>query len=176
MLKNNILWIVILTALILLIPLIAMQFSNEVNWTLADFVFMGVLLLGAGLAYELVTRSSYLTAYRAAAGLAVVATFLLVWVNGAVGIIGDSSINLIYLGVPAVLIIGATVSRLKPKGMARALLATALTQALIPVIALIVLIPDFLPNVLEVFVLNAFFVMMFVGSSLLFSRAATQYK
>ncbi len=176
MVKNNIVRIVSLTAFILLIPLIAMQFTNEVNWNLADFVLMGALLLGAGLAYELVARSSDRAAYRTAAGLAVVATFLLVWVNGAVGIIGDSPINLMYFGVSVVLIIGATVSRLKPEGMARALIATAITQALIPVIALIILIPDFSPNILEVFVLNAFFIMMFVGSSLLFSRAATQYK
>ena len=49
---------IILTAvvIILLIPLIAMQFTDEVNWNLPDFIVAGVLLLGTGLACELVLR------------------------------------------------------------------------------------------------------------------------
>jgi hypothetical protein len=163
-------------ALILMVPLVAMQFTDEVIWTLFDFVFMGALLFGTGLAYELVARKAGTIAYRVAVGLALAAAFLLVWINGAVGIIGseDNPANLLYGGVLAIGFIGAIVARFHPHGMARALFATALAQALVPVIAFIIWKPSFAeaPGILGVFVLNAFFVMLFVGSALLFRRAS----
>lgn len=130
----------IVVALILMIPLVAMQFTMEVNWTLFDFVFMGTLLFGAGSTYELVARKMSNGAYRVAVGVAVVAAVLLVWINGAVGIIGDegSPANLMYFGVLAVGFIGALIARFQPDGMARTLFAMALAQFLVPVIALIV--------------------------------------
>jgi hypothetical protein len=49
--------IAIVTALILLVPLVAMQFTEEVNWGVADFVAAGALLWGAGLLLrQLATR------------------------------------------------------------------------------------------------------------------------
>ena len=76
-------------ALLLLVPLVRMQFTEEVNWDLFDFALMGALLFGTGLAYELLTKkASKTTAYRVAVGVALAAAFLLVWVQGAVGIIG----------------------------------------------------------------------------------------
>ena len=48
--------IITVVAIILLIPLIAMQFTNEVDWTPIDFVVAGVLLLGTGLIFDLVIR------------------------------------------------------------------------------------------------------------------------
>jgi hypothetical protein len=159
-----------------MVPLVAMQFTDEVIWTLFDFVFMGALLFGTGLAYELVARKAGTIAYRVAVGLALAAAFLLVWINGAVGIIGseDNPANLLYGGVLAIGFIGAIVARFHPHGMARALFATALAQALVPVIAFIIWKPSFAeaPGILGVFVLNAFFVMLFVGSALLFRRAS----
>ena len=170
--RKNIIRIALVTACILLVPLVAMQFTEEVNWDLFDFAFMGTLLFGTGLAYELVARKAGAIAYRAAVGVALAAALLLVWVNGAVGIIGNGPVNLMYFGVLAVLVIGAAVARLEPQGMARALFATALAQALVPVIALVIWKPDFSPGVLQVFGLNAFFVILFVGSALLFRRAS----
>jgi len=164
-------WAVVV-ALILLIPLVAMQFTEEVNWDLFDFAFMGTLLFGSALTYELIARKMSNVAYRAAVGVAVVTAVLLVWINGAVGIIGDGPVNLMYFGVLAVGLIGALIARFRPRGMARALFATALAQFLVPVIALIIWKPDFAPGVLKVFGLNAFFVMLFVGSALLFRRAS----
>ena len=102
--------------------------------------------------------------------------FLLVWVNGAVGIIGseNNDANLMYFGVISIGIIGAIIARLQPLGMARALFVTALAQALVPVIALTIWQPTSwgAAGVFGVFVLNAFFVMLLVGSALLFKRAA----
>ena len=164
------------TGIILLLPLIAMQYTDEVVWDLADFVVAGVLLFGTGLAYELMARKGGTVAYRAAAGVALATVFLLVWVNGAVGIIGseNNDANLMYFGVLAVGIIGAIIARLQPLGMARALFVTALAQALVPVIALTIWQPTSwgAAGVFGVFVLNAFFVMLLVGSALLFKRAA----
>lgn len=166
-------------ALILMVPLVAMQFTDEVVWTLFDFVFAGTLLFGTGLAYELVARKGGTIAYRAAVGVALAAALLLVWINGAVGIIGseDNPANLLYGGVLAIGFIGAIVALLEPRGMARALFATALAQALVPVIAFIIWKPSFAeaPGILGVFVLNAFFAMLFVGSALLFRRAAREH-
>ena len=81
----------IATGIILLLPLIAMQYTDEVVWDLADFVVAGVLLFGTGLAYELMARKGGTVAYRAAVGIALATVFLLVWVNGAVGIIGSEN-------------------------------------------------------------------------------------
>lgn len=172
--KKRIINIAIVTALILLVPLIAMQFTAEVNWDLFDFVFMGALIFGTGLAYELVARKGGAAAYRAGVGFALAASFLLIWMNGAVGIIGseDNPANLLYAGVFAVLLIGAAIVRLEARGMARTLIATAIAQALVPVVALIIWRPDFSPGVIGVFVLNAFFVVLFVLSAVFFRRAA----
>lgn len=172
--NKNIIRIALATGFILMIPLIAMQFTKEVNWDLFDFVFMGTLLFGSGLTYELVSRKGSNTAYRTAVGVAVVTAVLLVWINAAVGIIGDGPVNLMYFGVVAVGLIGAGIAGFRPRGMSRALFAMALAQALVPVIALIIWKPSFSepPGVVGVFFLNAFFVMLFVGSALLFRHAA----
>jgi hypothetical protein len=79
------------------------------------------------------------TAYRFAVGVALAAAFILVWLNLAVGVIGteDDLATLMYVGVLAVGIIGAIIARFRPHGMARALFATALAQALVAVTALI---------------------------------------
>ena len=55
------------TAFILLLPLVAMQITDEVDWSLADFAFAGVLLGGTGLLLELAARKPGSIAYRAAA-------------------------------------------------------------------------------------------------------------
>ncbi len=74
--------------LLLLIPFIAMQFTDEVNWSVFDFVVAGVLLLGTGLGLEAVLRNVSNTTYRVLALLAVVAASVLLWLELAVGIFG----------------------------------------------------------------------------------------
>ena len=165
------------TAFILLLPLLAMQFTDEVVWDLTDFAVAGALLFGAGLTYELVARKADNIEYRAAVGLAVVAAFILIWVNLAVGLIGseDNPANLMYVGVLAVGIIGAIIARLQSHGMARALFATALTQALVAVIALITGMHQAPYTSLDAFLGgNGFFVALFVLSALLFRKAARE--
>ncbi|PWV51914.1 hypothetical protein [Chitinophaga sp. S165] len=75
-------------ALVLLIPLIAMQFTNEVKWTLSDFVIAGILLLGTGLMIELVLRKVKQTRHRILLCGAIILALMVVWVELAVGIFG----------------------------------------------------------------------------------------
>ena len=159
------------TAFILLIPLLAAW-----AWSLADFVFAGALIFGTGLASVLAARKAGNTAYRAAVGVALAAAFILVWVTGAVGIIGseDNNANLMYFGVLAVGIIGAIVARLRPRGMARALFATALAQASVAGIVLIFGLGLPWSPPLEILALNGFFVALFLGSAWLFRNAARE--
>jgi hypothetical protein len=162
------------TAFILLLPLLAMQFTDEVDWDLADFVVAGVLLFTAGLTYEVVARRVGNIAYRAAFGVAVATALILIWMNLAVGIIGseDNPANLMYVGVLAVGIVGAFIARFQPYGMARALFATAFAQALVAAIALIAGLGYPWSGPLELTLLNGFFVGLFAGSAWLFRRAA----
>ena len=173
-------YVALATASILMVPLVAMLFTTEVNWNLLDFVVMGILLFGTGLTYVLISKVSDSMAFRTAIGVAVVAGLLLIWVNLAVGIIGseDNPTNLLYLGVLIVGIIGAGIARFQQRGMAHAMFATALAQLLVPVIAMIIWRPslDEPPGILGVFILNAFFAALFVVSALLFKRAAHKQK
>jgi len=160
------------TASILMVPLIAMQFTDEVNWGFSDFIVMGILLLGAGFIYALISKISESIAYRTAIGVAVVTGFLLIWVNLAVGIIGseDNPANLLYIGVLAIGIIGAVISRLQPQGLACTMFLVALAQILVPVIVLIISSSSLeeSPGIVGIFGLNAFLAALFVVSALLF--------
>ena len=87
--KNKRLIIIVLTStIILLLPLIAMQFTNDVNWTLLDFVIAGSLLLGTGLGIELVMRKTKNIKSRIAISLVLLLFLFLVWAELAVGIFG----------------------------------------------------------------------------------------
>lgn len=76
------------TLSLLLIPFIAMQFSEEVKWTTFDFVIMGTLLLVVGGLGELILRKVTVLKHRLLFGIILLAAFLLVWVELAVGILG----------------------------------------------------------------------------------------
>ena len=167
----------VIAALILLLPLVAMQFTDEVIWDETDFAVIGVMLFGACGAYELAARMTGNIAYRAAVGVAVVAAFILIWINLAVGIIGseDNPANLMYGGVLAVGILGALIVRFQPHGMARALAATALVQALVGVIAMIAGLGSTGANWPEaIVVLTGFFAALWLISAWLFRKAARE--
>lgn len=173
--NKNIIYIVLATAFILLLPLLAMQFTDEVAWSLGDFAVAGVLLIGTGITYELITRKAGNIMYRFAVGVALAAAFILIWANLAVGLIGseDEPANLMYIGVLAVGIIGTIIARLQPRGMERALFATALAQALVTVIALIAGMYRYPgSSVSEILNVNGVFIVLWVGSALLFRRAS----
>lgn len=120
-----------LGGLILLLPLVAMQFTGEVKWDVFDFVFATVLIFAVGIPLELAVRLNSNGAYRFGAGLALAAGFLTVWANGAVGMIGseDNAYNLLFLGVIVLALVGSAIARFKAGGMAKAMVAAAAAQA-----------------------------------------------
>ncbi|MCB5175304.1 hypothetical protein [Microvirga lenta] len=166
-----------ISALLLLLPLVAMQFTDEVAWDETDFAVFGAMLFGACGTYELAARMTGSVAYRAAVGVAVAAAFVLIWINLAVGIIGseDNPANLMYGGVLAAGIVGALVVRFQPRGMALALAATALAQVLVGVIALTAGLGSTGENWPRVIlVLTGFFAALWLLSAWLFRKAARE--
>jgi hypothetical protein len=116
------------------------------------------------------TSTSYVLAICAAVGT----TLFLVLAIGALGIIGDGgSDDRIYAAVPVVLIIGTAIARLRPGGMALALLATATTQVLVTAVALFAGVPED-ASVLDILGINAMYAALFCLSAWLFRRAAEE--
>ena len=147
------------------------------DWDAADFAIFIALLVGVGVVYALAARKKASGPYRYAVGVALAAAFLLVWVNGAVGIIGseNNDANLMYVGVLAVAMIGALIARFHAPGMARAMYATALAQVLVAVIALVAGLGSAGPIwPRDVLALTAFFAALWLGSAWLFRKAARQ--
>ena len=83
--KNTFIWIAIFTGAILLIPLIAMQFTDEVNWSIADFVVMSLLLFGMGSLFVLISRKTA-KKHRVYLALIFLVAFLYIWAELAVGV------------------------------------------------------------------------------------------
>ena len=160
---------------LLIAPAVAMQFTREVQWDAFDFVFASVLLFGAAGTVDLAIRKGGSTAYRLGAGLAVLASFLLIWINGAVGVIGDEDnpANLMFIGIIAIAAAGAVIARFEARGMARAMLIAFVLNA-----AIAVLVPvygwggDEPPGTVRLVMLIGVFAMMWGLSSALFAKAA----
>ncbi|MBA2634674.1 MAG: hypothetical protein H0U86_17035 [Chloroflexi bacterium] len=169
---------VLITAAVLAVPLLAMVLrlgvpdpgsgtTDGVNWGPMDFAIVGVLVLGAGLLYEFASTRAGNVAHRAAVAIAVAAGFLLIWVNLAVGMIGDegNAENLMYVLVLAVALSGTSIARFEPREASMAMFATAGAHALVAVIALIAGLGPTLPA-------DAFFIAAWVASGLLFRQAS----
>jgi hypothetical protein len=169
--------VVLVTAFILMVPLVAMQVTDEVVWTRGDFAFAGILIAGTGLLYELAASKAPNISYRAAVTIALAATFILIWLTAAVGIIGseDHDANLMYGGVFAIGFVGAIIARFRPLGMAHTMLAMALAQVLVGVIALIGGLGATGPRwPSDVVGLTGFFAALWLLSSWLFRQASRQ--
>jgi hypothetical protein len=79
------LWIAVGTALLLLVPFVAMRFTNEVNWTPGDFVAMGALIFGISSLFVFVARKVQKKS-RLAVGVMFLFAFLWLWAELAVGV------------------------------------------------------------------------------------------
>jgi hypothetical protein len=118
--------------ILLIIPAVAMRYTIEVDWSPADFVVMGAIFATIGLGIEFLVRQSKSMAYRFGAVAALVTAFFIIWVNAAVGMIGDDNpYNLLFGGVLMVALIGSIIANFKAAGMGRAMLAAAAAQALV---------------------------------------------
>jgi hypothetical protein len=126
-------------AVLLSLPAIAMQLNAPgVDWTLGDFLTMGMMLgIACGLC-ELVAWASASGAFRIAAVVAIGAAFLTVWVNLAVGMIGSehNPYNQLFGGVLALALAGSAVARFQARGMAWAMVAAGASQAALAIIGL----------------------------------------
>ena len=86
LLQNKIFaWIAFATAAVLSVPLVAMQFSNDVDWKLNDFLIIGFLLFGSGALYVYIARIVP-SKYRIAIAAVFAITVLYIWGELAVGI------------------------------------------------------------------------------------------
>jgi hypothetical protein len=119
-------------AILLLLPAVAMQLTSEVDWDTRDFIIMGAVIGMIGLGTEFLVRRSGSWAYRIGAVAAMATAFLTIWVNLAVGMIGDENpYNLLFLAVLLVALVGSILANFQPAGMARTMFAAAAVQALL---------------------------------------------
>lgn len=172
--QRIVLWATIILVL-LMIPAVATKYTEEVQWDLTDFILMGFALSILGFLYEVIARSAT-PYYRAAFVICLLGLFLLFWVNAAVGIIGHEGqdANLLYGAVFVTGLLGSLYSRLNSRGMSRTMVAMGIVQLLVPVVALIAWPPPLIswsPGVFGVFVISAFFALLFYFSAYLFHRA-----
>lgn len=86
--NKRLIGILITVGILLLIPFIAMQFTNEVAWSLFDFVVAAILLLGTGLLCELVLRKVNKTKHRLIICAIILVLLVLTWMELAVGLFG----------------------------------------------------------------------------------------
>lgn len=144
-------------------------------WTPFDFVFAAVLLYGTTGLIDLAIRKGGSMAYRFGAALAVLVSFLLVWINGAVGVIGDEDnpANLLFIGIIFLALGGAALARFEAKGMARAMLLAFVLTAAIAVAALVFgWGADEPPGTVRLAMLISGFAFMWGLSAALFAKAA----
>ena len=159
--------------LLLLLPAVAMQFTDQVNWTVSDFIFAAVLILSVGIPLEIVVRKTGNMAYRAAVLFALAAAFLLVWINGAVGIIGSESndANVMFGGVLAVAFVGSIIARGRALGMTVVMIAAACSQVTVALLAFLGRYHD--PgSEMQLLGITGMFVTLWCASAALFWQAA----
>ena len=146
------------------------------NWDLLDIlVFSGMIAVVATII--VVARRARSASYRIAVTIAALGAFAMVWVNGAVGIIGneDNDANLLFFGVLAVAALGAAIARFRARGMAIALYTTAAAQVAIAVYAITMQLGAAGPIwPRDILMLTAFFTAVWLMSGWLFNRAAAK--
>lgn len=162
---------------LLVAPAIAMWFTDEVQWTASDFIIAGVVAIGGGVIAELAARASGDWSYRIGAGVAALAGVLLIWINGAVGVIGseDNPSNLLYLGVITAALVGAFASRFRAVGLSLTMALAATLQTVIGVLAVLRGWGEGSENwPWPVIVLSIIFAVMWLVAAALFRRANSQ--
>ena len=122
---------------VLLLPAVAMQFTEEVQWDGADFAVAAVLLGSVGAGVDATLRRWRHPRQRAAMALACVTALMLVWACLAVGFFGPDGApaDLLQGLVLGVALVGGLLARGRAAGMSRVLALTALAQVAVSVVA-----------------------------------------
>jgi hypothetical protein len=168
-------FVALATCVILLIPFTASHFSTEVVWTLSDYIIAGVMLslTGSALAFVLsLEKGSY---YKIAMGIVIFTSFLLIWANLAVGLVGHEgeTINSFYIGVIIIGLTGSVLSRFTAQGMFYTIAFMLLGIALITALALMGYFQEPPYNsVTQILGVNAFFMLTYAIACVLFRRVA----
>lgn len=145
---------------------------NSETWsTIAEFAGLAMII---GILIFVVTHLSQNRTYRYALLLAFVPVFLILWINLAVGIIGEPEhpANLIYIGVPVVAVIGSIVAQFKSAGMARAMNLAATAQGVVAAVTLLIARDEPSRWYWSILILNVVLVLVWMGSAALFRKAA----
>ena len=154
---------------LLLVPLI-----GNAPWSLGDFIFAGVMLGLVGGGIELAVRRGN-AACSMAAGLALGASLLSVWIPDSVGVIGSEKddANILYVAVVLFALLASIAALFRPSGMAIAMAAAAVAELLVPVAAWFIW-PDLRGAILkpEVPLMAALLAGMWGVSAWLFRKAA----
>ena len=72
-----------------MIPLLAMQFTDDINWSIFDFVVMGFLLLFFSLGIDVTMKKVKNENIKILYVVLTILIFLLIWAELAVGIFGS---------------------------------------------------------------------------------------
>lgn len=163
----------IIATAIILIPLVATFITPEMQWDVADFVIVWLLLFVSAFTYKMLARKTNLL-YRIATGITILTALFMTWVNLGVGIVGSGPNipNLLYGAIPAIGFLGAIAVNFKPEGMARTLFIMAIINA---AIALVAIIGSNLYSqeeaTIKIILLNGFFIVLWTAAGLLFRNA-----
>ena len=84
--KEHIIRSILAAQLVLLVPLIAMFFTEEVDWNVPDFIVVGILLAGVGFAYELIVNGVKSNSRQVVIGIILASLMILTWLELAVGV------------------------------------------------------------------------------------------
>jgi hypothetical protein len=118
---------------LLLLPAVAMQFTDEVNWDETDFIVAGLVFSIVGGLVELAVQLSSNWFYRIGAFFGIFSGFVVVWSNLAIGMIGNENnpINLLFIAVLLIALGGAILGRFRNTALVWAMLLAGLAQAAI---------------------------------------------
>jgi bacteriorhodopsin len=85
--QRSIIRILIGVGVILLVPAIAMQFTDEVRWTPFDFLAAAALLISSGLVFVYLSARTNDIRHKAAIGVVVATVLFVIWLQLAAGIL-----------------------------------------------------------------------------------------
>ena len=122
---------------LILTPLVAMQFTTEVNWDETDFIVAAIIFGIVGGLIEFAVRLSSNWYFRFGSMFAVLAGFMVIWSNLAVGMIGneDNPTNLWFGAVLLIAIVGSIASRFRRRILPQAMFVAGIVQISIGVFA-----------------------------------------